>query len=63
MYSNMFFIQDILTDVTGKTKLFGRDENETDAGVTNQGIDQRMNGTAEFQVATETDGQIVETSF
>ena len=56
-------LQDILTDVVGQAELLGGDQHEADALVANQRVDQRVDGTPEFQVAAQTDGQVVKTPF
>ena len=50
----------LLLDVAGQLQLLRGDEYEADAGIAAHGGHQRVDGAAEFQVAAQADGQIVE---
>ena len=49
--------------VVGQAQLFGRNQDDLHPLVARQRLDERMNRAAEFQVAAETDGQMVEAAF
>ena len=42
--------------------MLGGDEHHLDPRVARQGLDERVHGTAEFEVAAEADGEIVESA-
>ena len=54
--------QNILTDIAWNTKLLRRNQNKFHIFITDQSLDQRVNGTAEFQVTTEADGNNVKSA-
>ena len=41
-------IQHIMAHISGQAQFFWRDQDETDAWITNQGVNKRMYGTTEF---------------
>ena len=56
-------LQHILTDVVRYPQFFWRNQDEGYIFVTDQGLDQGMDGSAEFQIAAQTDGEVVQPSF
>lgn len=57
---NAFAVEYIVTDIFRKTQLLRGDQYETDPFIPDQGIDQGVDSTAEFQVAAQTDGHVAE---
>ena len=55
-------LQHILADIAGELKLLRGNAHEIDIVVTHQRLDQGMDGTAEFQVSAQADGQMIETA-
>lgn len=51
----VLFVEHILTDIIRETQLFRGDQYKTDPGVAYKCVDQRVDGTTEFQVAAQTD--------
>ena len=54
--------QRVFNEVTGQLQLVRGDEHEADAMIARQGVHQRVNGAAKFQVAAEADGEVVQTA-
>ena len=52
--------QHIVDDILGHAQLLGRDKDKLHAGIAAHGGHQRVDGAAEFQIAAQTDGQVVE---
>ena len=59
---DVVLLQYVFTDIAGNTKLFRRNQYEFNIVVANQRLDQRVNGTSEFQISAQTDGNVVKTS-
>ena len=57
----MFLVQNVMTDIFGKTKLLRRDQDKADALISDQSVDQRVDRTPEFQISAQTDRHIAET--
>ena len=54
--------QHIVPDVAGHPQLLRGDEDELYILVAHQGLDQGVNGAAEFQISAQTDSQVIEPS-
>ena len=52
---DFLIVKHILTDIIRKTQLFRGDQYKTDPGVAYKCVNQRVDGTTEFQVAAQTD--------
>ena len=53
-------LQDVLFDVAGQLEFLRRDEDEAHVLIAGHGLDQRMHGAAELEVAAQADGQVRE---
>ena len=57
---DLLFVQDLFLNIIRYCQFLWRDQHKADAGVAGEGKDERMNGASEFQVAAQTDGQVVQ---